>query len=162
MSDSDNLKSQVRDNWEDDWENDDEIEAKLKANIEETKKKEIQNLVDKAEEELIEDLFLHDTGVNPRKPPSHTFLLAFFKSDLVQDGALREAHVKVDLEKVGVEKNANMKNKEKSYSNKDDSGQKQREQKKEKLAMKKRQEELFGDASLDAIQDQYCDFEDRY
>ena len=86
----------------------------------------------------------------------------FFKSDLVQDGALREAPMKVDLEKVGVEKNANMKNKEKSYSNKDDSGQKQREQKKEKLAMKKRQEELFGDASLDAIQDQYCDFEDRY
>jgi len=60
MSDSDNRKSQVLDNWEDEWENDDEIEAKLKANIEETKKKEIQNLVDKAEEDLIEDLFLHD------------------------------------------------------------------------------------------------------
>ena len=43
MSDSDNRKSQVRDNWEDDWENDDEIESKLKANIEETKKKWIQN-----------------------------------------------------------------------------------------------------------------------
>ena len=57
---SDNRKSQVRDNWEDDWENDDEIEAKLKANIEETKKNEIQNLVDKAEEELIEDIFLTD------------------------------------------------------------------------------------------------------
>ena len=58
MDNKDELK--ICDNWEDDWENCDEIEAKLKANIEETKKKEIQQLVDKAEEELIEDLFLHD------------------------------------------------------------------------------------------------------
>ena len=46
------------DNWEDDWENDDDMDAKLKANIEETKRKEIQHLVDNAEEQLIEDLFL--------------------------------------------------------------------------------------------------------
>ena len=58
-----------------------------------------------------------------------------------------------------MEKNANMKNKEKSSLKKDD---KQREQKKTQQALKKRQDELFGDASLDAIQDQYCDLEDRY
>jgi hypothetical protein len=46
------------DNWEDDWENEDDMDAKLKANIEETKRKEIQHLVDNAEEQLIEDLFL--------------------------------------------------------------------------------------------------------
>ena len=45
---------------------------------------------------------------------------------------------------------------------KEDNEQKLREKKKKQLALKKRQEELFGDASLDAIQDQYCDFEDRY
>ena len=136
MSDSDNRKSQVRDNWEDEWENDDEIEAKLKANIEETKKNEIQNLVDKAEEGLIEDLFFIDP------------LLKKVEQKQIK-GVL--AHM--------MEKNANMKNKEKSSLKKDD---KQREQKKTQQALKKRQDELFGDASLDAIQDQYCDLEDRY
>ena len=60
-----------------------------------------------------------------------------------------------------MEKNANMKNKEKSSLNKDNE-QKLLEQKKKQIALKKRQDELFGDASLDAIQDQYCDLEDRY
>ena len=88
MDNKDELK--ICDNWEDDWENCDEIEAKLKANIEETKKKEIQQLVDKAEEELIEDLFLHNTGVNPRKPP---LLCCAMRHDLVQHGG--KAPVKV-------------------------------------------------------------------
>ena len=55
-----------------------------------------------------------------------------------------------------------MKNKEKSSLKKEDNEQKLLEQKKKQIALKKRQDELFGDASLDAIQDQYCDLEDRY
>ena len=126
------------DNWEDDWENDDDMDAKLKANIEETKRKEIQHLVDNAEEQLIEDLFL-------------TPLLKKVEQKQIK-GVLAPM----------MEKNANMKNKEKSSLKKEDNEQKLLEQKKKQIALKKRQDELFGDASLDAIQDQYCDLEDRY
>ena len=125
------------DNWEDDWENDDDMDAKLKVNIEEIKKKQIQHLVDNAEEQLIEDLFL-------------TPLLKKVEQKQIK-GVLAPM----------MEKNANMKNKEKSSLNKDNE-QKLLEQKKKQIALKKRQDELFGDASLDAIQDQYCDLEDRY
>lgn len=126
------------DNWEDDWENDDDMDAKLKVNIEEIKKKQIQHLVDNAEEQLIEDLFL-------------TPLLKKVEQKQIK-GVLAPM----------MEKNANMKNKEKSSLKKEDNEQKLLEQKKKQIALKKRQDELFGDASLDAIQDQYCDLEDRY
>ena len=126
------------DNWEDDWENDDDMDAKLKVNIEEIKKKQIQHLVDNAEEQLIEDLFL-------------TPLLEKVEQKQIK-GVLAPM----------MEKNANMKNKEKSSLKKEDNEQKLLEQKKKQIALKKRQDELFGDASLDAIQDQYCDLEDRY
>jgi hypothetical protein len=149
------------DNWEDDWENDDDMDAKLKANIEETKRKEIQHLVDSAEEQLIEDLFLTPllknplfTGVNPRKPPHSGFGPTFSK------GWVEQKQIKGVLAPM-MEKNANMKNIEKSSLNKDNE-QKLLEQKKKQQALKKRQDELFGDASLDTIQDQYCDLEDRY
>ena len=141
MDNKDELK--ICDNWEDDWENCDEIEAKLKANIEETKKKEIQQLVDKAEEELIEDLFLHDPllkKVEQKQIKGSPLPL------LRDEGEFRPTFSKGW--------NVNTK--------KEDNEQKLREKKKKQLALKKRQEELFGDASLDAIQDQYCDFEDRY
>ena len=141
MDNKDELK--ICDNWEDDWENCDEIEAKLKANIEETKKKELQQLVDKAEEELIEDLFLHDPllkKVEQKQIKGSPLPL------LRDEGEFRPTFSKGW--------NVNTK--------KEDNEQKLREKKKKQLALKKRQEELFGDASLDAIQDQYCDFEDRY
>ena len=141
MDNKDELK--ICDNWEDDWENCDEIEAKLKANIEETKKKEIQQLVDKAEEELIEELFLHDPllkKVEQKQIKGSPLPL------LRDEGEFRPTFSKGW--------NVNTK--------KEDNEQKLREKKKKQLALKKRQEELFGDASLDAIQDQYCDFEDRY
>jgi len=149
MDNKDELK--ICDNWEDDWENCDEIEAKLKANIEETKKKEIQQLVDKAEEELIEDLFLHHPllknplfkKVEQKQIKGHPLPL------LLPSG---EGEFGATFSKGWVEKNLK----------KEDNEQKLREKKKKQLALKKRQEELFGDASLDAIQDQYCDFEDRY
>ena len=130
------------DNWEDDWENDDDMDAKLKANIEETKRKEIQHLVDNAEEQLIEDLFLTPLLKNP----------------LLEK--VEQKQIKGVLAPI-MEKNANTKNKEKSSLNKDNE-QKLLEQKKKQIALKKRQDELFGDASLDAIQDQYCGLEDRY
>jgi len=159
------------DNWEDDWENDDDMDAKLKANIEEIKKKQIQHLVDNAEEQLIEDLFLTPLLKNPlftgtsavgatvgrspsRKPPHSGFGPTFSK------GWVEQKQIKGVLAPM-MEKNANMKNKEKSSLNKDNE-QKLLEQKKKQIALKKRQDELFGDASLDAIQDQYCDLEDRY
>ena len=132
------------DDWEDDWENCDEIEAKLKTNIEETKKKELQQLVDKAEEDLIEDLFLHDPllkKVEQKQIKGHPLTL------LRDKGAAEGGDKAFTVEK-------NLK--------KEDNEKKLREKKKKQLALKKRQEELFGDASLDSIQDQYCDFEDRY
>jgi hypothetical protein len=182
------------DNWEDDWENDDDMDAKLKANIEETKRKEIQHLVDNAEEQLIEDLFLTPlfagtsavgatVGRSPsRKPPSrmgdlvqhgglkaptlYVFAPLFPKVDLVQHGGFPRDPVNLPPKgefgpTFSKGWNANMKNKEKSSLNKDNE-QKLLEQKKKQIALKKRQDELFGDASLDAIQDQYCDLEDRY
>ena len=142
MDNKDELK--ICDNWEDDWENCDEIEAKLKANIEETKKKEIQQLVDKAEEELIEDLFLHD----PLLKKVEQKQIKGSPLPLLRD----EGEFRPTFSKGWVENNLK----------KEDNEQKLREKKKKQLALKKRQEELFGDASLDAIQDQYCDFEDRY
>lgn len=152
MDNKDELK--ICDNWEDDWENCDEIEAKLKANIEETKKKEIQQLVDKAEEELIEDLFLHDPLLkNP--------LFKKVEQKQIKEGGKAPVNLPPLLRDEGefgpsFSKGWNMNTK------KEDNEQKLREKKKKQLALKKRQEELFGDASLDAIQDQYCDFEDRY
>ena len=142
MDNKDELK--ICDNWEDDWENCDEIEAKLKANIEETKKKELQQLVDKAEEELIEDLFLHD----PLLKKVEQKQIKGSPLPLLRD----EGEFRPTFSKGWVENNLK----------KEDNEQKLREKKKKQLALKKRQEELFGDASLDAIQDQYCDFEDRY
>ena len=142
MDNKDELK--ICDNWEDDWENCDEIEAKLKANIEETKKKEIQQLVDKAEEELIEDLFLHD----PLLKKVEQKQIKGSPLPLLRD----EGEFRPTFSKGWVENNLK----------KEDNEQKLREKNKKQLALKKRQEELFGDASLDAIQDQYCDFEDRY
>ena len=157
MDNKDELK--ICDNWEDDWENCDEIEAKLKANIEETKKKEIQQLVDKAEEELIEDLFLHNTGVNPRKPP---LLCCAMRHDLVQHDDKAPVNLPPLLRDEGEFRPTFSKGWVENNLKKEDNEQKLREKKKKQLALKKRQEELFGDASLDAIQDQYCDFEDRY
>jgi hypothetical protein len=157
MDNKDELK--ICDNWEDDWENCDEIEAKLKANIEETKKKELQQLVDKAEEELIEDLFLHNTGVNPRKPP---LLCYAMRHDLVQHGGKAPVNLTPLLLPSGEGEFRPTKGWVENNLKKEDNEQKLREKKKKQLALKKRQEELFGDASLDAIQDQYCDFEDRY
>ena len=154
MDNKDELK--ICDNWEDDWENCDEIEAKLKANIEETKKKELQQLVDKAEEELIEDLFLHH-------PLFKNPLLKKVEQKQIKEGGKAPVNLPPLLLPSGegefgpsFSKGWNMNTK------KEDNEQKLREKKKKQLALKKRQEELFGDASLDAIQDQYCDFEDRY
>ena len=160
------------DNWEDDWENDDDMDAKLKANIEETKRKEIQHLVDNAEEQLIEDLFLTPlftgtsavgatVGRSPsRKPPDPKGEFGSCFAETFSKGWVEQKQIKGVLAPM-MEKNANMKNKEKSSLNKDNE-QKLLEQKKKQIALKKRQDELFGDASLDAIQDQYCDLEDRY
>jgi len=51
------------------------------------------------------------------------------------------------------------------FSKKMENEQKIREKaskKREHVALQKKQEELFGDAALDKIQEQYCDFEDKY
>ena len=48
------------------------------------------------------------------------------------------------------------------FSKKMENEQKIRDNKRERIALQKKQEELFGDATLDKIQEQYCDFEDKY
>jgi hypothetical protein len=159
MDNKDELK--ICDDWEDEWENCDEIEAKLKSNIEETKKKELQQLIDKAEEDLIEDLFLHDPLL---KKVEQKQINGPLTTDLLQ----HTSKVPVNLppkgkigQTFGKGWNSNIINKERSNLKKEDE-QNLREKKKKQKALKKRHDELFGDASLDTIQDQYCDFEDRY
>ena len=121
---------------------------------------------------MIEDLFLTPlftgtsavgatVGRSPsRKPPDPKGEFGSCFAETFSKGWVEQKQIKGILAPM-MEKNANMKNKEKSSLNKDNE-QKLLEQKKKQIALKKRQDELFGDASLDAIQDQYCDLEDRY
>jgi hypothetical protein len=126
------------DDWEnDDWENDDWAPPDL-TNAESIKKKELQRLVEEADQELTEDLFLNEKKESrPIAVEKPLPLKKIQKNNKSNDIINRNKELMLEQKKAS-------------------------ENNKIKKAEKKRQMEVFGQSEIDEFTDRYLDLEDKY
>ena len=120
----------------DDWEDDDEDESpQLIISLAEQMKLDARKKEEDADHELTEDLFLLNKQTKPNTTPAQAKPL-FTKPKQNEFVSKKEDNERKIKEKVAV--------------------------KKQVVASKQKHETVFGHAELDELQDEYCDYEDRY